>query len=138
MLQLKRHFFVFILTLATITSFISLKYKNEQKLRIFHQDSHNITKINHSDDFLLNQNCFDNLSWPNIKQKEKLNLYILGLFELSTKHGKRCDGYTEVEAAKMAINHINTMNILPYYHLNLLINDTQVSEDFVKIISNSC
>lgn len=132
MLQLKRHFFVFILTLVTLTSLISLKNKNEQKKRMYNHDLSNVTKLNiDNSHFLLNHinnNNFDNLSWPNNGRNDKINLYILGLFELSTKNGKRCDGYIEVEAAKMAINHVNKMNILPYYHLNLLINDTQVNK----------
>ncbi|KAK9885646.1 hypothetical protein WA026_012410 [Henosepilachna vigintioctopunctata] len=52
---------------------------------------------------------------------------VLGLFELSTKWGKREAGESEVWAAKIAIERINRLNIIPGYSMNLLVNDTKVS-----------
>lgn len=58
--------------------------------------------------------------------EENVDLYILGLIELTTKFGKRDEGYAEMEAAKIAINRINEMNLLSRYNLTLIVNDTQV------------
>lgn len=53
-------------------------------------------------------------------------LYFLGLFELSTKIGLRKEGESEVSAARLAVDHVNRMGVLPGYTLRLLINDTKV------------
>ncbi|KAJ8936182.1 hypothetical protein NQ318_017062 [Aromia moschata] len=52
-------------------------------------------------------------------------VYILGLFELTTKWGRRLEGESEMLAAKLAVEHINALNILPGYALQLLVNDTK-------------
>lgn len=51
---------------------------------------------------------------------------VLGLFELSTRHGIRPEGYSELAAAQMAVRHINQRGLLPGYTLQLLTNDTKV------------
>ncbi|XP_072377910.1 gamma-aminobutyric acid type B receptor subunit 2 [Diabrotica undecimpunctata] len=51
-------------------------------------------------------------------------LYILGLFELSTKWGKRLEGSHEMLGAQLAVKHINSLNMLGNYKLELLVNDT--------------
>ncbi|KAL3267203.1 hypothetical protein HHI36_011339 [Cryptolaemus montrouzieri] len=57
--------------------------------------------------------------------KKKTVVNILGLFELTTPQGPREEGNSEVIAAKLAIDHINEMNFLPGFSLNLLVNDTR-------------
>ncbi|ERL93353.1 hypothetical protein D910_10645 [Dendroctonus ponderosae] len=52
------------------------------------------------------------------------HVHILGLFELTTKLGRR-SGASELMAANLAVQHVNALNILPGYKLILLINDTQ-------------
>lgn len=53
-------------------------------------------------------------------------VYILGLFELTTKWGRRLEGESEMSAAKLAVDHVNALNVLPGYTLELLVNDTEV------------
>lgn len=53
-------------------------------------------------------------------------VYILGLFELSGKMGKRKESESETAAAQLAVQHVNRMGVLPGYFLRLLINDTKV------------
>ncbi|XP_058454034.1 gamma-aminobutyric acid type B receptor subunit 2 [Malaya genurostris] len=50
---------------------------------------------------------------------------ILGLFELSTRHGVRKEGYSELAAAQLAVQHINRRGLLLGYTLKLLTNDTK-------------
>ncbi|XP_058814288.1 gamma-aminobutyric acid type B receptor subunit 2 [Topomyia yanbarensis] len=50
---------------------------------------------------------------------------ILGLFELSTRHGVRKEGYSELAAAQLAVRHINRRGLLLGYTLKLLTNDTK-------------
>ncbi|XP_030767211.1 gamma-aminobutyric acid type B receptor subunit 2 [Sitophilus oryzae] len=62
-------------------------------------------------------------SWPN---EETAGLvYILGLFELTSDEGRTPRGETELMAAKMAVKHVNALNVLPGYKLQLLVNDTK-------------
>ncbi|KAF5289126.1 hypothetical protein FQA39_LY15228 [Lamprigera yunnana] len=49
----------------------------------------------------------------------------LGLFELSTMWGAREEGFSELAAARLAINHVNNLKILPGYVLKLITNDTK-------------
>lgn len=53
---------------------------------------------------------------------------LLGLFELTTNTGAaRVDGRSELEAARMAVRHINQRtSLLPGFKLQLLTNDTKV------------
>ncbi|XP_050299269.1 gamma-aminobutyric acid type B receptor subunit 2-like isoform X3 [Anthonomus grandis grandis] len=54
------------------------------------------------------------------------HVYILGLFELTRKNGeRRKEGESELMAARIAVQHVNALNILPGYKLALLVNDTQ-------------
>lgn len=51
---------------------------------------------------------------------------ILGLFELSTQNSERPEGKSELQAALMAVKHVNEANVLEGYRLHLLTNDTKV------------
>ncbi|XP_055386292.1 uncharacterized protein LOC129615216 [Condylostylus longicornis] len=89
-----------------------------------------------SDHYKVNE-VFENEKKLNFKSKNNFNdnnsnnkrrngkIVILGLFELSTKYGKRPEGLSELGAAKMAVEHINKKNLLPGYTIELLTNDTQ-------------
>lgn len=72
------------------------------------------------------EKSFNNLK-KNISNNSELStkVLILGLFELTSLHGIRNDGYSELASAQMAINHINNRKILPYT-LEIVWNDTRV------------
>ncbi|KAH9505705.1 hypothetical protein Btru_055553 [Bulinus truncatus] len=55
-------------------------------------------------------------------------LHIGGLFELSSRDGP--NGYSELDAALLAIDHINDKNIIPGYKLKLLYNDSKSNDIF--------
>lgn len=142
----QKHFCVLYLSIALIASYLTIKK---------HSINHNqIDSIQHS--ITDNESIiFENLLFANesvyeydgnneyeIKHDILFNksqqiefsgnyshtLYILGLFELSTRWGVRFEGVSEMMAAQLAVNHINNNNILPGYKLELLKNDTKVSD----------
>lgn len=56
---------------------------------------------------------------------------LLGLFELTGPQGeKRAEGRSELEAARLAVSHINQRgsSLLPGFKLQLLTNDTKVKK----------
>ncbi|XP_050497155.1 gamma-aminobutyric acid type B receptor subunit 2 [Diabrotica virgifera virgifera] len=65
-----------------------------------------------------------NESYITTNDNDTQKLYILGLFELSTKWGKRLEGSHEMLGAQLAVKHINSLNMLGNYKLELLVNDT--------------
>lgn len=76
------------------------------------------------DDNLMDFTSFD---WYNSTLvNNTMVLYILGLFELSTKYGERVQGISEKLAAELAVQHVNHLNVLPGYQIKMLINDTKV------------
>lgn len=55
---------------------------------------------------------------------------LLGLFELTNHLGKvRWEGRSEIAAAELAVKHINERGLLPGYILELITNDTQVTNE---------
>lgn len=60
-------------------------------------------------------------------KNQKVNVTILGLFELTQKNEPRPEGPSELQAAQLAIDKINQMELLPKFHLRLHHNDTQVN-----------
>ncbi|XP_054744804.1 uncharacterized protein LOC129249163 [Anastrepha obliqua] len=58
-------------------------------------------------------------------ERNSRRIVLLGLFELTNRQGRRLDGWSELSAAQMAVEHINRKKILPGYTLELLTNDTQ-------------
>ncbi|XP_017115284.1 gamma-aminobutyric acid type B receptor subunit 2 [Drosophila elegans] len=62
---------------------------------------------------------------PAEMQRNHGKIVLLGLFELSTSRGPRPDGLSELGAATMAVEHINSKRLLPGYTLELVTNDTQ-------------
>ena len=65
-------------------------------------------------------------NWNKSAGREKVNVTILGLFELTQKKERRPEGLSELQAAKLAIDRINKMELLPKFHLRLHHNDTEV------------
>lgn len=67
-----------------------------------------------------------------VDNETKLELTILGLFELTQSHRDeseaRPEGPSELQAAKLAIDHINNKDILPKFKINLIYNDTKVNK----------
>lgn len=64
--------------------------------------------------------------WHVQHRNGKRIISLLGLFELSTRNGLRVEGFSELAAAEIAVNHINKRDILPGYTLQLITNDTKV------------
>jgi hypothetical protein len=61
----------------------------------------------------------------------------LGLFELTGQHGeKRAEGRSELEAARLAVRHINQRgsSLLPGFKLQLLTNDTKVRKNTILTV----
>ncbi|KAI4501485.1 hypothetical protein M0802_003362 [Mischocyttarus mexicanus] len=68
---------------------------------------------------------------------EKINVTILGLFEMTRGQEPRSEGPTEFQAAKLAVDRINEMNILNKFYLRLIHNDTKLLQD-TQLISLIC
>ncbi|KAK3582847.1 hypothetical protein CHS0354_039994 [Potamilus streckersoni] len=66
------------------------------------------------------------ISDDNSDKNRKIPLYIGGLFELTGPRGSVL-GYSELTAARLAVDHVNMDNVIPGYTLTLLHNDTAVS-----------
>lgn len=60
--------------------------------------------------------------------KKLSKVSLLGLFEMTTHLGTRWEGRSELAAAQLAVRHINERGLLPGYSLELITNDTQVTE----------
>ncbi|XP_076226557.1 gamma-aminobutyric acid type B receptor subunit 3 isoform X3 [Nomia melanderi] len=58
-------------------------------------------------------------------QSEKINITILGLFEMTRGLEPRPEGPSELQAAILAVEHVNKMNILSKFRLRLIYNDTK-------------
>jgi hypothetical protein len=52
---------------------------------------------------------------------------VLGLFDMTTRTGERPEGRSEMAAARLAVRHINDRQLLAGYQLELITNDTKVS-----------
>ena len=70
----------------------------------------------------------------NVKSSEKINVTILGLFEMTRGSEPRPEGPSELQAARLAVERVNEMNILSKFRLRLIHNDTKV-RNFYSISS---
>ncbi|KAG7213363.1 hypothetical protein KM043_002659 [Ampulex compressa] len=61
----------------------------------------------------------------NVQSIEKINVTILGLFEMTRGTEPRPEGPSELQAAKLAVERVNEMNFLPKFRLRLIYNDTK-------------
>ncbi|XP_063700563.1 gamma-aminobutyric acid type B receptor subunit 2 [Culicoides brevitarsis] len=101
--------------------YVQAKYKYVKK--IFPDNSHR-SRVNSV--FESSSKMIYNYTKTNLDRfRRRGTISLLGLFELTTQNGKRDDGLSEMQAAKLAVKHINAKNILPGYQLELLINDTK-------------
>lgn len=57
---------------------------------------------------------------------EKINITILGLFEMTHRAVPRQEGSSELQAAKLAVQRVNELDILKRFRLRLIYNDTKV------------
>jgi len=64
---------------------------------------------------------------PIAKPIEKTNITILGLFEMTHGTVSRPEGSSELQAAKLAVERVNELDILKRFRLRLIYNDTKVS-----------
>lgn len=139
----QKHLCVVILLLGSMATLITIS--NKYNLNTFPEQNFtnsSVVEIQNEDE-ILNQNTnyyFNSVrksyrnkfNIPQMQQNasgksEFIEIYILGLFELSTKWGKRADGYSEMVAAHLAVKHVNDFQILPGYKLKLITNDTKVN-----------
>lgn len=130
----QKHYCVLFLSIALLATFITLKKR--------YRSSPNVLLVNYTNDFTdytrwntsLTQRYFSseedvfkvNSSDAREVMDDHRVVYILGLFELTTKWGRRLEGESEMAAAKLAVDHVNALNVLPGYSLELLVNDTEV------------
>jgi hypothetical protein len=52
---------------------------------------------------------------------------VLGLFDMTTRAGERTEGRSELAAARLAVRHINEIQLLRGHQLELITNDTKVT-----------
>ncbi|XP_057670905.1 gamma-aminobutyric acid type B receptor subunit 2 isoform X2 [Diorhabda carinulata] len=83
----------------------------------------NVTVTEYVEDFNENLN-FENISTDLYIRNNTRTLFILGLFDMSTKWGRRKEGDLEKMAAQLAVEQINNIKTTEDYRLELLINDT--------------
>lgn len=126
-----RHFCaVFLATLCFVGIF---KLNNNNPSKIVTTTT---SKENSSDDFEGFENA-ERLQLDGLRSfggGKNESVYFLGLFEESTKFGvRRREGESEVSAARLAVDHVNRMGVLPGYTLRLLINDTKVRDKSFQI-----
>ncbi|XP_060821686.1 uncharacterized protein LOC132910175 isoform X3 [Bombus pascuorum] len=62
---------------------------------------------------------------PNVKSSEKINITILGLFEMTRGSEPRPEGTSELQAARLAVERVNELNVLSKFRLRLIHNDTK-------------
>ncbi|KAK5644175.1 hypothetical protein RI129_008020 [Pyrocoelia pectoralis] len=124
---LQRHVCAFIIFIGCITTYVTYKNKSAS---VFDEHFSNGTNISVSNfkEVKMFKNYRNSFNIPNLRNGNddgNNEIYILGLFELSTKWGKREEGISELTAAELAINHVNKFKILPGYQLKLITNDTK-------------
>ncbi|XP_046738327.1 uncharacterized protein LOC124406781 isoform X2 [Diprion similis] len=62
---------------------------------------------------------------------DKINVTILGLFELTQGNEPRPEGLSELQAARLAVERINQMDKSPRFRIHLVHNDTKAVNDLV-------
>nr|CAI5822291.1 unnamed protein product [Callosobruchus analis] len=137
----QRHVCFLFLSIAVLTTYLSLKHKSGKYSRFFtasnysdiasnessaYEDFFNVTfDVSGESEFVYFVNFSEVDEVESKENADVKTVYILGLFELSTKWGRRIEGESEMLAAKLAVNHVNRFNVIPGYRLQLLINDTK-------------
>ncbi|XP_074108616.1 gamma-aminobutyric acid type B receptor subunit 3 [Cotesia typhae] len=94
-----------------------------------HPQTENYSKIsrenNYNNKLKVLRKQFDGKSRNESFEHDKLEVTILGLFELSTGNEPRHEGLTELAAAQLAIDRVNQMEMLDNFRLRLIHNDTK-------------
>ncbi|XP_076629216.1 gamma-aminobutyric acid type B receptor subunit 3 [Colletes latitarsis] len=67
----------------------------------------------------------DGVTESNAKSTDKVNVTILGLFEMTRGAEPRPEGPSELQAARLAVERVNEMNVLSKFRLRLIHNDTK-------------
>ncbi|XP_070150184.1 uncharacterized protein Gaba-b-r3 isoform X2 [Polyergus mexicanus] len=62
---------------------------------------------------------------PSARSIEKTNITILGLFEMTYGTVPRLEGSCELQAAKLAVERVNELDVLKRFRLQLIYNDTK-------------
>ncbi|KAB0798802.1 hypothetical protein PPYR_06682 [Photinus pyralis] len=122
---LQGHVCALIILIGCITTYLSYKRKSAAYGEYFPNGTNiSVTNLKDAKMFKNYRNYF---KIPNLQNGSSYNddIYILGLFELSTKWGVREEGLSELAAANLAIEHVNKFQILPGYSLKLMANDTK-------------
>lgn len=149
----RKQFCIFFISIALISTYVTIRDKYGQESSSAHNTSKSfsisntshITPLSLWDVFneTLGDKNSQGLMWKRaritLNFSEKLDressenqphsLYILGLFDLSTRWGDRRYGISELLSAQLAVKHVNEYNILPGYILQMLVNDTKVWSD---------
>jgi len=73
------------------------------------------------------------VTMPSVKSTEKTNITILGLFEMTHGTVPRPEGSSELQAAKLAVERVNELDILGHFRLRLIYNDTKVSRPISRV-----
>ncbi|KAH0552056.1 hypothetical protein KQX54_004767, partial [Cotesia glomerata] len=89
---------------------------------------------NNNDKLKVLRKQYDGRSRNESFEHDKLEVTILGLFELSTGNEPRHEGLTELAAAQLAIDRVNQMNMLDNFRLRLIHNDTKSDLDGVRLV----
>ncbi|XP_055597604.1 gamma-aminobutyric acid type B receptor subunit 2 [Uranotaenia lowii] len=106
----------------------SREWVSEARSRMLRSIDKSVLLVN--DTKVLNRNsintAFERTRPAGSGRKRQREVSILGLFELSTgQHGSRPEGFSELAAAQLAVQHINRRGLLFGYTLKLLTNDTK-------------
>ncbi|XP_011637497.1 uncharacterized protein LOC105427462 isoform X2 [Pogonomyrmex barbatus] len=108
-----------------LSNFSSIKPSTDEKFAV---------TLNTADSELENatreRNDFDSsveidVTTPSARSVEKINITILGLFEMTNRTVSRPEGSSELQAAKLAVRRVNDLNILKRFRLRLIYNDTK-------------
>ncbi|KAL6268657.1 hypothetical protein P5V15_001789, partial [Pogonomyrmex californicus] len=114
-----------------LSNFSSIKPSTDEKFAVI---------LNTADSELENatreRNDFDSsveidVTTPSARSVEKINITILGLFEMTNRTVSRPEGSSELQAAKLAVRRVNDLNILKRFRLRLIYNDTKAVNDLV-------
>ncbi|KYN15530.1 hypothetical protein ALC57_12231 [Trachymyrmex cornetzi] len=73
---------------------------------------------------------------PSARPTEKINITILGLFEMTHRAVPRPEGSSELQAAKLAVERVNALDILKRFRLRLIYNDTKNLCDPREVVPN--
>ncbi|CAL7934649.1 unnamed protein product [Xylocopa violacea] len=86
------------------------------------KDSENKSRVDHGGK---EEDGHGGVTVSDLRPTEKINITILGLFEMTRGTEPRPEGPSELQAAKLAVERVNEMNLLSNFRLRLIYNDTK-------------